>query len=96
MNMEFVHILLVRGHILSMITGIDEPPGMVVFIHQLYLDKGILGCMQDFHEVIPSIDDGELEDQLAVVEYVKDIYKFYPKIEVCFFVNECSFLWTER
>ena len=47
---------------------------------------------RDFHEVLPSIDDGDLEDQLAVVEYVEDIYKFYRKIEVCFFVNECIFL----
>ena len=47
---------------------------------------------RDFHEVLHSIDDGNLEDQLVVVEYVEDIYKFYGNIEVCFPVNECSFL----
>jgi len=36
---------------------------------------------RDFHEVLSSIDDGDLENQLAVVEYVEDIYKFYRKIE---------------
>ena len=35
----------------------------------------------DFHEVIPSIDDGDLENKFAVVGYVEDIYKFYQKIE---------------
>jgi hypothetical protein len=44
------------------------------------------------YEVLPSIDDGDLENQLAVVEYVEDIYKFYKKIEVCFSVNDCRFV----
>lgn len=30
---------------------------------------------------LPNIDDGDLENQLAVVEYVEDIYKFYRKAE---------------
>eukprot|EP01018_Ginkgo_biloba_P032398 Gb_27795 [translate_table: standard] len=32
-------------------------------------------------EPLPSIDEGDLENQLAVVEYVEDIYKFYRKTE---------------
>jgi hypothetical protein len=56
----------------------------------------LIGVFQDacgdFHEVLPSIDDGDLENQLAVVEYVEDIYKFYKKIEVCFSVNDCRFM----
>jgi len=56
----------------------------------------LIGVFQDacgdFHEVLPSIDDGDLENQLVVVEYVEDIYKFYKKIEVCFSVNDCRFV----
>lgn len=47
---------------------------------------------RDSHQVLPSIDDGNIENQLAVVEYVEDIYKFYRTIEVCFSVSDCSFL----
>jgi len=47
---------------------------------------------RDSHKVLPSIDDGDLENQLAVVDYVEDIYKLYRTIEVCLSVNECSFL----
>lgn len=36
---------------------------------------------RDVEEVLPNIDNGDLENQLAVVEYVEDIYKFYRKIE---------------
>ncbi|KAH9316105.1 hypothetical protein KI387_024732, partial [Taxus chinensis] len=37
--------------------------------------------MTEAEELFPSIDEGDLENQLAVVEYVEDIYKFYRKIE---------------
>lgn len=47
----------------------------------------MMEVFQDIPEVLPSIDDGDLENQLAVVEYVGDIYKFYWKIEVCFSIN---------
>jgi len=36
---------------------------------------------EDAQEVLPSIDDGDLGNQLAVAEYVGDIYKSYQKIE---------------
>lgn len=44
------------------------------------------------HQALLSIDYGNFENQLAVVEYVEDIYKFYRTIEACFSVNDCSFL----
>jgi hypothetical protein len=47
---------------------------------------------RDFHEVLPSIDDGDIENKLAVVEYGEDIYEFYGTIEVCLSVNDCNFL----
>jgi hypothetical protein len=31
---------------------------------------------------LPNIDGGDLDNQLAVVEYVEDIYKFYRRTEV--------------
>ena len=62
----------------------------------MILIRAFQDACRDFHSVLPNIDYGELEDQLVVVEYVEDIYKFYRKIEVCFFVNECSFLLIER
>jgi len=33
--------------------------------------------LRDVCEVLPNIDDGDLGNELAVVEYVEDIYKFY-------------------
>ncbi|GLJ21372.1 hypothetical protein SUGI_0393270 [Cryptomeria japonica] len=36
---------------------------------------------KDLQDLPPSIDDGDLQNQLAVVEYVEDIYKFYRKTE---------------
>eukprot|EP01018_Ginkgo_biloba_P028976 Gb_03506 [translate_table: standard] len=37
--------------------------------------------MIEVEETLPNIDEGDLDNQLAVVEYVEDIYKFYRKIE---------------
>ena len=34
-------------------------------------------AFQDSFRDVPSIDDGDLDNQLTVVEYVEDIYKFY-------------------
>ena len=46
---------------------------------------------QDSFRDVPSIDDGDLDNQLAVVDYVEDIYKFYGKIEVRLNVNDDIF-----
>ncbi|XP_057818332.1 G2/mitotic-specific cyclin S13-7 isoform X2 [Cryptomeria japonica] len=37
--------------------------------------------MAEAEDLLPNIDIGDLDNQLAVVEYVEDIYKFYRKIE---------------
>jgi len=60
-----------------------------VFIYDVSWLKIILisvfqDAFRDSHQVLPSINDGNVENQLAVVEYVEDIYKFYRTIEVCF------------
>lgn len=43
--------------------------------------------MAEAEDLLPNIDIGDLDNQLAVVEYVEDIYKFYRKIEVFFLIS---------
>lgn len=39
--------------------------------------------MEDiFEETVVNIDGGDVKDQLAVVEYVEDLYSYYKKMEV--------------
>ncbi|KAH9301742.1 hypothetical protein KI387_013325, partial [Taxus chinensis] len=37
---------------------------------------------KELEELPPNIDDEDLQNQLAVAEYVEDIYKFYRKTEI--------------
>ena len=48
-------------------------------------------AFQDSFRGVPSIDDGDLDNQMELVDYVEDIYKFYRKIEVHLNVNDYIF-----
>ena len=39
--------------------------------------------MQKKQEELPNIDADDVGNQLAVVDYIEDIYSFYRKTEVC-------------
>lgn len=38
--------------------------------------------MEEAEEPLPNIDEDDFDNQLAVVDYVEDIYSFYRKTEV--------------
>ena len=65
-----------------------------MFIYDLSGKKMIIIFIREFQDSfrdVPSIDDGDHDNQLAVVDYVEDIYKFYQKIEVRLNVNDNIF-----
>ena len=65
-----------------------------MFIYDLSGKKMIIifrRAFQDSFRDVPSIDDGDLDNQLVVVDYVEDIYKFYRNIEIRLNVNDCIF-----
>jgi G2/mitotic-specific cyclin-B, other len=48
--------------------------------------------MEDIEETAPDIDSGDAGNPLAVTEYVDEIYCFYRKSEVEFWVPSWSYL----
>lgn len=46
--------------------------------------KAACGISKKPKEQITDIDAGDANNELAVVEYIEDLYKFYKLVEVCF------------
>lgn len=51
-----------------------------------YSSQAVCGVMPKKIEELPNIDANDVGNQLAVVEYIEDIYSFYLKTEVHCFV----------
>lgn len=53
---------------------------IILNIHN-YLFQEACGLTKKPHDLVVNIDEGSIEDELAVVEYVEDIYSFYKIAE---------------
>ena len=73
-NKEKSQLLIAKPH--SLTTSLTSRSA--VALRGFKFDDGMTEAEEDR---LPNIDGGDLDNQLAVVEYVEDIYKFYHRIE---------------
>ncbi|XP_020518487.1 cyclin-B1-1-like [Amborella trichopoda] len=72
-----------KVHTLTQVLTARSKVDLVLLFHYVHGDcQAACGLKDELEEKVDDIDAADVHDQLAVVDYIEDIYAFYKKAEV--------------